>query len=189
MSSAYDSTTKDSLILNVPVVYFGAGLSGTTVTGTKFGLTEGGVDFDPGKTERQVTGDGIRAPIAGLEYVIDYNSRMKFKIKQFGSGNIAALEPGADSATVGSDTTYTPIPCGQLYVAANYLTDVFAVGQRGDGGLFVVHMPVAKVVKWKLETKDKVEGMLDVELLAYLDGTAAETSTDGAPYLIHDVTA
>ena len=188
MSSAYSSATKGSLVLNVPVVYFGAVLTGTTVSaGTKFGLTEGGVDFDPGKVERQVTGDGIRAPIAGLEYVIGYNSVMKFKIKEIGSSNIALLEPGSTSETVGSATTYTPIACATLYTSGDYLEDVMAVGQRGDGGLFVVHLPVAKVNKWKLDTKDKVEGMLDVELTGYLDGTEAETSTDGAPFRLIDV--
>lgn len=190
MSSGYDSTTKGGLILNVPVVYFGTVLTGSTVSsGTKFGLTEGGVDFDPGRTDRQVTGDGIRAPIAGLEYPIDYNSHLKFKIKQFASSNVAVLEPGADAATVGSTTTYTPLACGTLYTSGDYLEDVMAVGQRGDGGLFVVHFPVGKVIKWKLDTKDKVEGMIDVDIQAYLDGTEAETSTDGCPYRIIDVTA
>lgn len=185
MSSGYDSTTKGGLILNVPVVYFGTVLTGTTVAGTKFGLTEGGVDFDPGKTDRHVTGDGIRAPIAGLEYPIDYNSHLKFKIKQFATSNVDVLEPG--STQVGD--VITPIACGTLYVAGDYLTDVMAVGQRGDGGLFVVHFPVGKVIKWKLDTKDKVEAMIDVDIQAYLDGTEAETSTDGCPYRILDVTA
>lgn len=190
MSSGYDATTKGGLILNVPVVYFGTVLTGSTVTsGTSFGLTEGGVDFDPGRTDRQVTGDGIRAPIAGLEYPIDYNSHLKFKVKQFSSANVAVLEPGATADTVGSTTTYTPLECGTLYTSGDYLEDVMAVGQRGDGGLFVVHFPVAKVIKWKLDTKDKVEGMIDVDLQAYLDGTAAETSTDGCPYRILDITA
>ncbi len=190
MSSAYSSSTKAALVLNVPVVWWGAVLTGTTVSsGTKFGLTEGGVDFDSGKVERQVTGDGIRARIAGLEYVIDYNPVMKFKIKEIGSSNIALLEPGSTAETVGSTTTYTPIACATLYVAGDYLEDVMAVGQRGDGGLFVCHLPVAKVVKWKLDTKDKVEAMIDVELHGYLDGTEAETSTDGAPYRLIDVAA
>lgn len=190
MAGGYSSNTKGSLILNVPVVYFGTVLAGSTVSaGTSFGLTEGGVDFDPGRTDRQVTGDGIRAPIAGLEYPIDYNSHLKFKIKEFGTGNVAVLEPGAAADTSGSTTTYTPISCGTLYVAGDYLTDVMAVGSRGNGGLFVVHFPVAKVIKWKLDTKDKVEGMIDVDLQAYLDGTEAETSTDGAPYRILDVAA
>lgn len=190
MSSAYSSSTKGSLVLNVPVVWWGATLTGTAVSGTKFGLTEGGVDFDGGRVDRQVTGDGIRAKIAGLEYPIDYNTVMKFKVKEIGSSNISLLEPGSTSETVGSATTYTPIECATLYVqGTDYLTDVMAVGQRGDGGLFVVHLPVAKIVKWKLDTKDKVEGMIDVELHGYLDGTEAETSTDGAPYRLIDVTA
>jgi hypothetical protein len=189
MPSSYSAATKGAMILNVPVIYIGGVLTGTSVSGTKVGLTEGGVDFDPGVTVRQVTGDGIRSPIAGLEYVIDYNAHFKFKIKEFSSANITVLEPGATSETAGSQTTYTPISCGTLYVAGDYLTDVMGVGTRGDGGLFVVHMPVGKVIKWKLDTKDKVEGMIDVDIQAYLDGTEAETSTDGAPYRIIDVTA
>ena len=189
MPSSYSAATKGAMILNVPVIYIGGVLTGTSVSGTKVGLTEGGVDFDPGRTDRQVTGDGIRAPIAGLEYPIDYNAHFKFKVKEFSSANIAVLEPGATADTVGSTTTYTPISCGTLYAAGDYLTDVMGVGTRGDGGLFVVHFPVGKVIKWKLDTKDKVEGMIDVDIQAYLDGTEAETSTDGCPYRLIDVTA
>jgi hypothetical protein len=169
----------------VPVVWFGSGLAGTTVTGTKFGLTEGGVDFDPGRKDIEVPFDGKRAPVAGLEYPVDYDSQFKFKVIVFGENQVSVLEPG--STTNGN--VITPISCSTLYPTSAYLTDVRAASVTGDGGLFVVHFPVARVISWKLDTKDKQPAMLDVVLKAYLDPTEAETSTDGCPYRIERVAA
>jgi hypothetical protein len=183
MPSGYDNTTKDALVLNVPVVWFGSGLAGTTISGTKFGLTQGGVDFDPGRKDREIEFDGKRAPVQGLEYPIDYDSQLKFKVIVFGSNQVSVLEPG--STTAGE--VITPIACSTLYPLSGYLTDVRAASVSGDGGLFIVHFPVARVIHWKLDSKDKQESMLDITLKAYLDATEAETSTDGCPYRIERV--
>lgn len=185
MPSGYDANTVSALVLNVPVVWFGSGLSGTTVTGTKFGLTQGGVDFDPGRKDREIEFDGKRAPVQGLEYPIDYDSTMKFKVIVFGDDQVSTLEPG--STTAGD--VITPISTSTLYPASAYLTDVRAAATTGDGGLFVVHFPVARVISWKLDSKDKQESMLDVVLKAFLDADDAVTSTDGCPYRIERVPA
>jgi hypothetical protein len=143
------------------------------------------VDFDPGRKDRHVEADGIRAPVQGLEYPIDYDSQLKFKVVVFGSNQVNTLEPG--STTVGN--VITPISCSTLYPLSGYLTDVRAASVSGDGGLFIVHFPVARVITWKLDSKDKQESMLDIVVKAYLDATEAETSTDGAPYRIERIPA
>jgi hypothetical protein len=176
MPSGYDANTVGALVLNVPVVWFGSGLTGTTVTGTKFGLTQGGVDFDPGRKDREIEFDGKRAPVQGLEYPIDYDSTMKFKVIVFGDDQVSTLEPG--STTVGE--VITPISTSTLYPASAYLTDVRAAATTGDGGLFVVHFPIARVISWKLDSKDKQESMLDVVLKAFLDADDAVTSRTAA---------
>lgn len=189
MPSGYDSTTKDSLGLNVAVLYVGAELAGASVTGDKFGLTKGGLKFDPGVKNRMVEFDGLRAPVAGLEYPIDYDSHIKGDIITLGSAQIGYLLTGADSSTSGGATTYTPLACSTLYSEGDYLADVYMVTTRGDGGLFIVHFPVARVIKWDLDTKDKVENTISVDIQAFLSDTDAQSSTDGAPFRIIDVAA
>lgn len=189
MPSGYDSTTKDNLVLNVMVLYVNGTLVGAVADGDKFGLTKGGVDFDPGRKDRDVEFDGKRGRVAGLEYPIDYESVMKGKIITFGAAQIGYLESGATSDVAGEQTTYTPKPCGELYAEGDYLTDVLGVCERGDGGMVVVKFAVGRVTKWKLDTKDKQEAELDFEIHAYISDEDAQESTDKAPYQLIDVAA
>jgi hypothetical protein len=185
MPSGLTATTPDDLVLNVAVLYVGGSIAGTTVSGDKFGLSKGGLDFEPGKKDRHVEFDGLRAPIQGLEYVIDYDARIKGKIVQFGSSQIGYLEPGA--TLLGDE--YTPKPADELYAEGDYLTDVMAVWVRGNGGLFVVQFPVARVVTYKVDSKDKQEAEITVDLRAYLSLTDGVTNSSLAPYSIHDIAA
>jgi hypothetical protein len=185
MPSGLTATTPDDLVLNVAVLYVSGSIVGVTPSGTKFGLSKGGLDFDPGRKDREIEFDGKRAPVQGLEYPIDYDSQMKFKVIVFGANQVDTLEPGS---TTNGDVI-TPISCSTLYPISGYLTDVRAASVSGDGGLFIVHFPVARVISWKLDSKDKQESMLDIVLKAYLDATEAETSTDGCPYRIERVAA
>jgi hypothetical protein len=185
MPSGLTATTPDDLVLNVAVLYVGGSIVGTTASGTKFGLSKGGLDFDPGRKDREIEFDGKRAPIAQLEYPIDYDARIKGKIIQFGSEQIAYLEPGA---TLNGDE-YTPKSADTLYAEGDYLEDVMAVWVRGNGGLFVVKFPVARVVMYKVDSKDKQEAEISIDLKAFLALDVAVADTSAAPYTIQDVAA
>src|SRR5574338_1270122 len=190
MPSGLTSTTPDDLILNVATLYVNGTLVGGTPGGDKnFGVTKGGLDFDPGRKDRQVEFDGLRAPIAELEYPINYAAKITGKIIQFGSTQVALLEPGASSSTSGTVTTYPPIASGTRYASGDYLSDVQAVWTRGDGGLFVVKFPTARVLTWKVDSKDKQETEITVDIRAYLSLTDAASSTDTAPYQVIHVAA
>jgi hypothetical protein len=181
MPSGLTATTADSLALNVGVLYVD--------TTTPMGITQGGLDFDPGKVYREVEFDGKRAAVAELEYVIDYNSVIKGKFIEISPAMIARLESGSTSDVVSLETTYTPKPCSELFAEGDYLSNVRLVITRGDGGLLAVHFDTARITKWKVDTKDKAEAMIDCEIKAFLSLTAAASSTDTCPYVLIDTAA
>ena len=171
MPSGFTASTPDSLVLNVGVL---------SVNGTPIGVSQGGLDFDPGRTDRQVEGDGFRAPIAEMEYPIDYKAVIKGSFITLDSTFLGYLEPGG---TVVGGTT-TPIACGTRYATGDYLTNVTLDMDRGDGSTWTVKFGTARVTKWSLDSKDKREGLVKVEIMAYLSAADAATSTDGCPYVL-----
>ena len=189
MPSGLTATLPNDLALNAAVLYHGASIAGSTVSGTKVSVTKGGIDFDPGIKDREIEFDGKRSTIAGLEYPIEYDAHIKGKIIQLGADQIALLLPGSAADTAGSVTTYTPKAADTLYEVGDYLEDVMAVWSRGDGGLFVVQFPLARVMKWKVDSKDKQEAEIDLDLKAVLSLDAAVTDTGTAPFQILDVAA
>ena len=169
MPSGFTASTPDSLALDVGVL---------SVNGTPIGLSQGGLDFDPGIVDREVEFDGKRASIAEMEYRVDYNSVIKGKFITLDSTFLTYLEPGGNVA--GGVTT--PISCGTRYATGDYLSNVTLDMERGDGTSFSVKFATARVIKWSLDSKDKREGLVDVTIKAYLSATDAASSTDGCPY-------
>jgi hypothetical protein len=185
MPSGLTATLPDDLALNVGILYHTATIAGGAVSGTKVSATKGGLDFDPGIKTREIEFDGKRSRIQGLEYVIEYDAHIKGKIIQLGGDQIEILEPGA--ALVGE--TYTPRAADVLYAAGDYLTDVMLAFERGNGGLFVIHFPVARVMSWKIDGKDKSEAEIAIDLVAVLDLDDAVTNTSLCPYRLINVAA
>ncbi len=188
-ASALTETLPDDLALNVAVIYINGSIVGATVSGTKLSATQGGVDFKPGRKERDIEYDGMRSETERMSYVIGYDSHLTGSIIQLGATQIPLLEPGADVASAGSVTTYTPIAGDTLYPADAYLDDVMAVWQRGNGGLFIVHFPKAQVKSWDLDSKDKAEAKAKIDIKAILSLTEAVEDTSKCPYLLLDVAA
>jgi len=188
-ASALTASLPDDLALNVAVAYTGGSIVGSTVSGTKVSATQGGIDFKPGIKRRQVEYDGMRSETQQMSYVIEYDAHITGSIIQLGASQIALLEPGATSETAGSVTTYTPISGDTLYAEGDYITDFMAVWQRGNGGLFVVHFPVAMVIDWSIDSKDKSEAKAKIDVKAILSLTDAVTDTGACPYRILDVAA
>lgn len=171
MPSGFTASTPDSLALDVGVL---------SVDGTPIGLSQGGLDFDPGIVDREVEFDGKRASVAEMEYRIDYNSMIKGSFITLDSTFLSYLEPGGSVA--GGVTT--PISCGTRYATGDYLTNVTLDMERGDGTSFSVKFETARVIKWSLDTKDKREGLVKVEIKAFLSAADAAVSTDGCPYTL-----
>jgi hypothetical protein len=184
---ALTATLPDDLALNVAVLYMNGSISGTTVSGDKLSATQGGIDFKPGVKRRDIEYDGKRSETEQMSYVIEYDAHVTGSIIQLGSTQLAILEPGSTADTVGSVTTYTPISADTLYGEGDYLTDVMAVWQRGNGGLFVVHFPKAMVINWDVDSKDKSEAKAKIDIKAIVDLDAAVADTGACPYRILDV--
>jgi hypothetical protein len=185
MPSGLTATLPDDLALNVAVLYHTASIAAGAVSGTKISATKGGLDFDPGIKTREIEFDGKRSRIAQMEYVIEYDAHIKGKIIQLGSDQIALLEPGA--TLTGEE--YTPRAADVLYEADDYMTNVMCAWERGNGGLFVVEFPVARIMTWKIDGKDKSEAEIAVDIVACLSLSDAVTNTSLCPYRIHDVAA
>ena len=185
MPSGLTATLPDDLALNVAVLYHTASIAGGAVTGTKISATKGGLDFEPGIKTRHIEFDGKRSDIAEMEYVIEYDAHISGKIIQLGDDQIAILEAGA--TLVGEE--YTPRAADVLYAEGDYLTNVMCAWERGNGGLFVVEFPVARVVSYKVDGKDKQEAEITVDLKAFLSLADAVTNTSLCPYRLHNVAA
>jgi hypothetical protein len=185
MPSGLTASLPDDLALNVAVLYHTATIVGGAVSGTKISATKGGLDFDPGIKKRDIEYDGKRSDTEQLEYVIEYDAHIKGKIIQLGSAQIAILEPGA--ALVGEE--YTPRAADVLYEADDYLSNVMCAWERGNGGLFVVEFPKARIVSYKVDGKDKSEAEITIDLKAFLSLADAVTNTSLCPYRLHDVAA
>ena len=185
MPAGLTSTLPDDLALNVAVLYHTATIAAGSVSGTKISATKGGLDFDPGIKTRDIEFDGQRSSIAELEYVIEYDAHIKGKIIQLGSTQIDILEPGA----VLAGDEYTPRAADVLYASGDYLTNVMCAWERGNGGLFVVEFPVARVVSWKIDGKDKQEAEITIDIKAFLSLADAVTNTSLCPYRLYNVAA
>jgi hypothetical protein len=183
--SALTETLPDDLVLNVAVLYHTASIAGGAISGTKVSATKGGLDFDPGVKERDVEYDGARSETEGLTYRISYDSHIKGKIIQLGEDQIALLEPGA--TTVGE--TITPRDADVLYASGDYMTNVMCAWERGNGGLFVVEFPMARVITWKIDSKDKSEAEIAIDIKAVLPLADAVINTSKCPYRLHNVAA
>lgn len=183
MPASLTETLPDDLALNVAVLYHTASISAGAVSGTKISATKGGLDFDPGIKEREIEYDGHRSETEGMAYRISYDSRIKGKIIQLGPTQIAILEPGA--TLVGE--TYTPRDADVLYSGSDYLTDVMCAWERGNGGLFVVEFPMARVITYKVDGKDKSEAEIMIDLKAILPLADAVVNTSKCPYRLWNV--
>jgi hypothetical protein len=171
MPSGFTSTTPESLALNVGVL---------KVNGVVIGLSDGGLDFDPGIVDLQIGFDGARAPIAEMEYRVDYKSKIS---GVFITPSVEFLQQLEAGGTLAGDTI-TPIACGTRYAAGDYLTDVELITGRGDGTNLTVTFATAKITKYSFDSKDKMPLKIKIEIMAYLSKAAAAVSTDGCPYTI-----
>jgi hypothetical protein len=171
MPSGFTAGTPDALAINVGVL---------KVNGTVIGLSDGGLDFDPGIVDLQIGFDGARAPIAGMEYRVDYKSKISGTFITPSVAFLQQCEPGGNL----SGDTITPIACGTLYAAGDYLDNVELIISRGDGTNLTVTFATAKVTKWTLDSKDKQVLKVKCEIMAYLSADVAAASTDTCPYTL-----
>lgn len=171
--NGYSTTVPDEILLNPAVLYVG-----TTV----WGVTRGGVQWDPGITHRDVPFDGKRSPVKGLVGIETYAPKMTFTVLQLGTAaEVQRLHPGATTATSTDTkitTVITPKDAGDLFADGDYLTDVRAIWELGDGTYFAIYLPSAYCSKPAINGADTGEGEIPVELSA----VSASTAVTAAPF-------
>lgn len=162
------------------------------INGATFGLTKGGLKFDPGWEIRNIGEglDGIDAPIYLLDRKFYGKSRFSGTICELGpaaTGNqIAKLEAGSSSADSGSTpntkTTITPRVGRTMFVAADYLSDVYLISTRGIAiatgvkAFPSIHFAKALVVKWDFQTNDRDPAAISFEIESRKDMSAGTTA-------------
>lgn len=186
MPSGYTSGFEDRVLLDVGVLYYTK--KGGDGNPTKFGVSVGGLSFEPEIEWRHIEFDGKRSDIEGLHRVTNRTGRIKGTFLIEWPKHIPLVEPGATQTGGG---TWTPKAASTLLEPdTDYLQEVQLIASKPTGGLVRVLMRRALVTKWSWAMEDKNEHKLaDVEIVAVLEDSLAATSTDTAPYTYKEISA
>jgi hypothetical protein len=179
MPSNFDPTnTPKDILLDTALLYIGA---------TPFGVSRGGLSFDPGRTERNVDFDGKRAPVAGLDRVTGYAPTITGKFLTLSKTEILKFETGAASATTGTapndTTTITPIDGSTQIASGSLIVNLRLIWRTGSGRFFQIRFPLAKCTRYTIGSTDNSEAEIDATFAARVDPAAVGFSTDDAPYV------
>lgn len=176
-NSGFSATLPTDVLLDSGVLYIG--------DTTPFGVTVGGIQFDPGIQRENIDFDGKLADVIELDRTIGVKAKLSCKIIEGSATRLEALEAGSTNATVTgppSVTTITPLGMGELYASGAYVTNVMAAYRRGGGGFAIVKFPKALITTWKIGPGSNKRAEIDIEIEARQDIAAANTGV--MPYVI-----
>lgn len=180
MLTAYTNSLPGDVLLDSGVLFVGP---------TPFGVSRGGLKFDPKKATRQIVFDGMRSDIAGNDRTTKFDASISGKFIQFNAPQIALIEPDISSASASGVVTYAPKDAGVLYSAGAYLTNLRILFERSsstDASPLYAAVLFAKAicVKYSLVGKDNDEVEIDCEFVARLDMSVGGTELNDPPYKI-----
>lgn len=179
--SAFTSTLPANVLLETGVLYAGSSIYAAHI---------GGIKFDPGKSTRGVEFDGKRTRIRALDRTLKFEPKITGTVIELAPALVPKIEPGATAVTLtgapaGYTTGYRPKQGGVLYVTGDYVDNVRAVWQLGDGSYVQVRFyDGAFVEKWDLTGQDYDEAKISIELCAVLDMTVSGRNVADGPYAI-----
>lgn len=175
-NSGLSATLPTDVLLDTGVLYLNSD--------TPFGVTVGGISFDPGVQRENIEFDGKFADIATLDRTIGMKPKLSGKIISVSDVKLEALEAGSSNTVVSGVTTITPRGMGELYVAGDYVegTGVRVAYRRGGGGFAIVEFPIGYISSWKIGPGQNKRAEIDFEIEARQDIAAANTGV--APYKI-----
>lgn len=153
---------------------------------TIFGVSVGGLSFDPGTKWVNLNFDGKIAPVQGLDYLEESAPKITGKFLQYGTGSIGTFEPGglASFASVPPTGNYTPVSGAALLLNGAYLVGVRLGFPTTNGQFEGFRFPVAYVSKYTVKTDGKKPAEIDATFTAVLHATA---SLNSQPYDIFRV--
>ena len=145
-----------------------------------FGVSKGGLAFDPAITYENIDFDDKRYPIQGLDRREGGAPKISGTIIELSNARLLQLEAGATQTGTAADTTTTPQIAGDLLALGAYLTEVRVAYRRGNGKFAIVRFPFAIVTKYSSKGNAKGQVEISIEIEARND-----TDTGAAPYEIH----
>lgn len=175
-NSGFSSTLPTDVLLDTGVLYLG--------TDTPFGVTVGGLSFDPGIQRENIDFDGKFADVATLDRTIGVQAKLSGKIIEASPTKLATLMPGSATTTSGTppETTITPLGAGELYAIGDYIANVRAAYRRGGGGFAIVKFPLGLITSWKVGSGSNKKAEIDIEIMARQAANAANTGV--MPYIV-----
>jgi hypothetical protein len=147
-----------------------------------FGVTDGGLSFDPGTQRENIDFDGKFFDVEGLDRTTGGQPKISGKVIEASAAKLAVYEQGSASNTVGGVTTLTPRIAGELYATGDYVTNVRVAYRRGGGGFAIVKFPIGIVSSWKVGPGSNKRSAIDLEIMARQDPAAANKGV--VPYVI-----
>lgn len=175
--SSWNGNLPSNVMLDSGVLY---------VASSIFAAQEGGLQYDPGETRRQVPFDGQRSGIVGLDRTVEFKPTISGTVLEMSDALLTQFDTGATHATVSGGpsgaTQVQPKAAGTLYAAGDYLTNVRAIWQLGGGGFFQLRFMKAIVMKWgPIVGKDKEEAKIALVIEARLDMSISGQLTSNPP--------
>lgn len=180
MPSGYAAGFEDRVLLDVGVLYYKK--KGGDLNPTKFGVSVGGLSFEPEIEWRHIEFDGKRSDIEGLHRITNRTGRIKGTFLIELPKHWPLVEPGIVESPAG---TWTPKQASTLLSPdSDYLQNVELIATTPTGSLVTIKMARALITAWSWAMEDKNEHKLaDVEIVAVLEDSTAASSTDTAPYV------
>jgi hypothetical protein len=168
------ATLPEDVLLDTGVLYLDSDIP--------FGVSTGGISFDPGITRENIDFDGKFVDVEGLDRTTQIMSKLSGKVIEASATKLAQLEPGSASQTSGSVVTITPRVAGELYASGEYVNNVRAAYRRGGGGFAIVEFPVGLITSYKIGPGSNKRAEIDIEITARQPLAAANTGV--LPYVI-----
>ena len=142
-------------------------------TGTKVGISRGGLRFTPNHTIRNPEYDGKLANIKGIDRITFRNPTISGTILQLTAANLMMFEPGGATPVTLKDS-------GTFFASGDYLTNVAVAFERPDGSVFGYNLPDALVVTYEAAGQNS-EG--ETEFAVSFEGRLSHGATpdEGAP--------
>ena len=154
-----------------------------TGTGTKLGVSRGGLQFDPGHTLRNLPYDGKMANIVGLDRVTFRNPTISGTLLEMPSAFVMMLDPGGVTPVTMTDSGVF------LTAATHYIENCAVAFERSDGSVFGYNFEDAIVASYKVISKDS-EGETECSIVIEARMEHGTTPDDGTPpFAIFEVAA
>ena len=184
MPSGYTTGTRGALLIDVAVLRFDK--QGGDGNPTKYGLTVGGVTFEPEIEWRQPEFDGRRSAIEGLDRKVFQGGVITGEVLAELPKHIPLIEAGATSAAGSAPETsvWTPKAASTMLTPnTDYLQNVTMLWTKSDGTFAGIRMTRALGTFTQVAGDDKNEAKISFRIEARLEDGAAASSTDTAPYV------